>query len=226
MHQQSGWGLSGSLYTNNIDSNNNPVKLAVDRFDRAAVFTVQFGLNLGDGGFAVQAEAEVVWSVNGQPIRRVVSISQGCSISGVTESINVKMYDKTPLIFSQGGVPALNRYIALASVAPGARAATTLPPSLRAWSSTQELGAGASTVLAVPNNSGVIGFRLSVFAEGNAGAQVTMMDVNGSVFDDYNVNPGENSIFVPLASGTTMLLITNNDSVNPINISGQWAIDG
>ena len=229
MHQQSGWGLSGPLYTNTVDHNNNPVKLAIDHFDRAAVFTVQLGLNLGDGGFPVQCEAEIVWSLNGQPIRRVVSVSQGCSISGVTESIAVKLYDVTPIIPGIGPSPtppSFNKYIALASVAPGSRAATTLPPFLRAWSQTQTVDASGSTALAVRNNAGVVGFRLSVWATGIAGATVTMTDSNGTIYDQYVVPPGQNNEFVPLAPGTTMVVITNNDAANPIYLSGQWAIDG
>lgn len=226
MHQQSGWALGGPLYTNTGDPNNNPVKLAVDKFDRAAVFTVQLGLNLGDGGFPVQCEAEIVWSINSQPIRRVVSVSQGCSITGVTESINIKLYDVTPLIFSQGSVPSLHQYVVFGSVAPGSRAATTLPPFLRAWPTTQSLAAAGSTALAVRNNAGVVGFRLSVWATGIAGATVTMTDSNGTIYDQYVVPPGVNNEFVPLAPGTTMVVITNNDAANPIYLSGQWAIDG
>jgi hypothetical protein len=228
MHRQSGWGLSGPLYTNTNDSGNNPVKLAIERFDRAAVFTVQLGLNLGDTEFPVQCEAEIIWSLNGQPIRRVVSVSQGCSISGVTESIGVKLYDVTPLV-SDGDAPpapAFNKYFALASVAPGSRAATTLPPVLRAWHTTQALAASASTPLVVRRNAGVVGFRLSVWAQGIAGATVSMEDIAGTIFDTYIVNPGENSVFVPLAGGTTRLIITNNDTANAILLSGQWAIDG
>ena len=224
MHQQSGFGLSGPLYTYTGDHNSNPIKVAVDKFDRAAVFTVQLGLNLGDGGFPVQCEAEIIWSLNGQPIRRVVSVSQGCSISGVTESIGIKIYDVTPVI--RGGVNTPQEYFALGSVAPGPRAATTLPPFLRAWSQTQAIAAAGTTALAVRNNAGVVGFRLSVWAEGIAGATVTMTDSNGTVYDQYVVPPGLNNEFVPLAPGTTMVVITNNDAANPIYLSGQWAIDG
>lgn len=220
MHRQSGWAQSGTLSTG---VNNSVIKCAVERFDRAAVFTVQLGLNVGDGdGQPVQAQAEITWSINGTPIRRVVSISQGCSITGVTESIDVRVYDVTPTVDGS----TVYEYVALINVAPGPRSATSLPPFLRAWPFTQQLIASGSTALQVPDNAGVVGFRLSVAATGTAGATVTMTDNLGTVYDQYVVPPGVNSIFVPLAPGTTSLLITNNDSANPINISGQWAIDG
>ena len=220
MHRQSGWAQSGNLYTG---TDNSVVKLMVERFDRAAVYTVQIGLNVGDAdGQPVQAEAEVIWSINGTPIRRVVSVSQGCSISGVTESARVTVYDKTPHV--EGST--VYEYVALVNVAPGPRAATTLPPFLRTWPTTQSLAASDSTQVQVPDNAGVVGFRLSVFAAGAAGATVVMTDNLGTVYDQYIVPPGANSIFVPLAPGTTQIVVTNNDAANPIYLSGQWAIDG
>jgi hypothetical protein len=220
MHRQSGWAQSGPLYTG---QSNSIVKLMVERFDRASVYTVQLGLNVLDGdGQPVQAQAEVVWSINGTPIRRVVSISQGCSITGVTESARVTVYDVTPQVDGS----TVYEYFALINVAPGPRAATTLPPFLRVWPSTQQLLASGTTAVQVPDNAGVIGFRLSVFAQGNAGALVVMTDNLGTVYDQYNVAPGQNNIFVPIAPGATVVTITNNDTANPINISGQWAVDG
>jgi hypothetical protein len=221
MHQQSGWAQSGVLFTY---QRGNPVKCLVEKFDRAAVFTVQIGLNVGEGGFPVQAQATVVWSINGTPVRRVVSVSQGVSISGVTESAQVDVYDVTQ---QHGDVDYVsNQYVALVNIAPGVRAATTLPPFLNVWSSTQQLAASAETAVAIPPNVGAVGFRLSVSASGSAGAQITMADSVGNAYDQYSVNPGENSIFVPIAPGSTMVVIKNSDSANPINISGQWAIDG
>jgi hypothetical protein len=225
MHRQSGWAQSGPLYTTQGTSGvgNQAVKCMVERFDRAAVFTVQIGLNVGDGGFPVQTLAEVIWSINGTPIRRLVSVSQGTSITGVTESARIAVYDDTPTVEED---QAVVEYIALINVAPGPRAATTLPPFLRAWRTTQQLLASGSTTLTVPRNAGVVGFRLSVFASGNAGAEVTMTDSSGTVYDQYDVPPGQNSTFIPIAPGTDRLLISNNDTANPINLSGQWAIDG
>jgi hypothetical protein len=223
MHRQSGWAQSGTLVT---CMSNSIVKLMVERFDRAAMYTVQIGLNVGDGGFPVQAQAEVVFSINGTPIRRVVSVSQGVSISGVTESARVTVYDVTPILIDEEIQTQNVEYVALINTAPGPRAATTLPPFLRAWSTSQTLGASDNTSLLVPGNAGVVGFRLSVSAEGTSGATVQMTDPNGVIYDQYIVPPGVNSVFVPLASGTTQLLITNNDTANPIVLSGQWAIDG
>ena len=55
MHRQSGWAQSGNLYTG---TGNSIVKLMVERFDRAAVYTVQIGLNVGDAdGQPVQARS-------------------------------------------------------------------------------------------------------------------------------------------------------------------------
>jgi hypothetical protein len=88
------------------------------------------------------------------------------------------------------------------------------------------LAASGSLTLLVPRNAGVVGFRLSIAAAGIDGAGVSMIDVTGTVYDQYDVNPGENSIFVPLASGADRLVIANLDTANPINLSGQWAIDG
>ena len=166
MHRQSGWAQSGSLYTNawtRPGSGNQAVKCMVEKFDRASIYTVQIGLNVGDGGFPVQAEAEVIWSINGTPIRRVVSVSQGVSITGVTESARIAVYDATPIVMDgQASV----EYIALINIAPGPRAATTLPPFLRAYEAALTLAAAQPTLLMVPGNAGVVGFRLSVSAVG------------------------------------------------------------
>ena len=53
-----------------------------------------------------------------------------------------------------------------------------------------------------------------------------MTDNLGTIYDQYDVPPGQNSIFVPLAPGTTVVSVENLDTANAINISGQWAIDG
>ncbi len=224
MHQQSGWAQTGPLTT---CENNQVVKCAVERFDRAAMYTAQIDVNLGNaqGIVPFQTQAVIFWSINGSPVRRVIDVSQGASISGVTESARVEVYDVTPDI----GRGVRNRpYTVMINVAPGPRAATTLPPFLRAWPATQQLLAAAATVLIVPDDVGANGFRLSVFSPsgGIAGATVTMTDSNGTVYDQYVVLPGATDKFVPLAPGTCQIVVTNNDGANPLNISGQWAIDG
>lgn len=224
MHQQSGWAQSGTLTTCRNDS---VVKCYVDKFDRAAMYTVQIDINLGDaqGIVPFQTQAYIFWSINGTPVRRVIDVSQGASISGVTESARVEVYDVTPDI---GRGVRFRDYTVLINVAPGPRAATTNPPFLRAWASTQQLLAGASTVLIVPDDVGANGFRLSVFSPsgGVSGATVTMADSNGTVYDQYVVLPGVTDKFVPLAPGTCQIVVTNNDGANPLNVSGQWSIDG
>jgi hypothetical protein len=221
MHDRGGWAQSGTLVTH---QNSGLVKCAVEKFDRCAVYTVQLGLNTGDSdGRPFQAQAEVTWSINGTPIRRVVSVSQGCSISGVTESVDVRMYDATPE-FGEDQTPF--QYVGLINVAPGPRAATTLPPFLRIFPAMMELQKNTDFTVDVPENSGVIGVRLSYKSVGTTAPTAVFQDTNGTVFDEYDVVTGENSIFVPLASGTTQVRIINQDGTNSVFVNGQWAIDG
>ena len=141
----------------------------------------------------------------------------------MAEGVGIKLYDVTPLANEQED-PSLNKYIALASIAPGPRAATTIPPFLRVWPLTQSIATSGNTVVAVPGNAGVVGFRLSVV--GNVAPSVIMTDTNGTVYDQYTVPVGQNNVFVPLAPGCTIVQVTNNDGGNAIYVSGQWAIDG
>jgi hypothetical protein len=53
-----------------------------------------------------------------------------------------------------------------------------------------------------------------------------MTDSTGSLFDEYALATGENSIFVPLAPGTTQILVANSDNAHTVTVNGQWAIDG
>jgi hypothetical protein len=219
MNLKAGWAQSGPLVTQSKE----PAVYLQARFDLPGVYTVQFGVNAPPGApFAYQLEGEILWIVNGNPIRRVVSPMHGMSVTGWADTVRVTLRDASiPTLEAES-----NEYVGVINTAPGPRPAQSQPPTLRAWPQAQTLGASASVEIPVPAHSGVISFRLSVSnVVGSAPALVTFTDTNSTIYDQVPVVAGP-SLFIPIPSGATEVVIQNTDTANPIIVSGLWGIDG
>jgi hypothetical protein len=89
-------------------------------------YVVQLSLddpNPAGGPFRVEAKAEIIWSVSGNGIRRVVDCVNGMSISGVAEGVAVSIFDTSTV---GGGNPL--PYQVSVQVSKGNRASIQQPP--------------------------------------------------------------------------------------------------
>ena len=155
-----GWGMSGVLQAGNPN-----LAVGLDAtFDRQMqVHTVQFDgldndLNTGLGINPI-TEAEITWGVNGVPVRRVVNVQDGASISAPAQGVSVRVFDRTI-----GGTGT--EYRIGITVTPGVRANIQQPPTLRMDGRITATGAlvqfnatlaaGQDVVWTIPKNAGAI----------------------------------------------------------------------
>ena len=124
----SGWSASGDL----ISKDSIPAVQLQANFQDPTPYTVQFAvtnLHATNGSSNVGAynpTAEIVWSVEGNSVRRVVSIINGTSVTGVGQGCRVTVRDQTP----PGDVSVEMGYTVSILVAPGVRPATQGQPIL------------------------------------------------------------------------------------------------
>src|SRR5262245_46015170 len=151
-----GWGTSDDLIAGN------PGRHVTLQFPlrRACEHTVQLGCIPGTTnpvpGVVLQfaAEAEIFWSTGGNTVRRVVSVKDGMSVSGVGEHVKVVVTDKS--VFAEGGPDDLIAWPVSILVAPGSRGTIQQPPYLEEPLPIVVPAAGASTPILVLRECGVV----------------------------------------------------------------------
>jgi hypothetical protein len=231
-----GWSKSIDLISGNVNQNST---MQVD-FDEAAEYTVQFTvdnfIDLAGGPGIINPRADITWTVEGNPIRRTVSIANGTSVSGIGQACKVKVYDE-PLIGGSGSPWA---YTVGITLAPGLRPATQTQPQLNPDLGTPGtlssilVAAGSSITLPIPQNVGATSIYITATGR-NAGAPITLTPANAVVrhinqlaFDDkvyFPVNAG----WVPLAASSNQYVLENafaGGSGNDILFSVTFGIDG
>ena len=183
----------------------------------------------------VDPVAIIQFTIQGNKIQRIISVSNGISISAPGEALQVMVIDNTSYVGSLG----LTYQITI-QAAPGVRAAVNQPPILY-WSypplpghtqSTSVLipAAGELTV-SVPTNAGVVSaciFALGDFAAGPAPfvvPNVGVIQLASSIPVAYSELP-EPGRFIPIMSNCSNLQLINNDQVNGVNVAVVWGIDG
>jgi hypothetical protein len=98
-------------------------------FPQPGVYTVQFEISslIQAAGQSGQLTfADIVWSVNGTTVKRTISVISGTTISGMGESVYVKVYDASPP-GSEVGFPGVS-YTVTINVTPGLRPAQSQQP--------------------------------------------------------------------------------------------------
>lgn len=237
--QAGGWSQSGKLVTANSQIG---VPLQAD-FSKskhgAGNYTIQFGLQPPDPDTVIiRPEADISWTVNGNTVRRVVSVTDGLSITGQAEYAKVRLYDA----ILPGNVPpaiAGEQYIGSINIAPGVRASQQQPPTLlpqRYFTSvsTEIFILGSISVPAadfvrvpVPQGVGVISVFVTVAIP--LGGLVTSADfqvrqsnpVVGALKRYFPVGEG----WVSMGSGVTEINLANF-SAGSLNASVVFGIDG
>jgi hypothetical protein len=224
------WGIGGDLFTQN------PIKSVglQATFPYPENYTIQFGVNGPPANVTYAVHAEVIWKVNGQPIRRVISVGNGVQITAPSEAVSVLVNDVTQLGLPNAGV----KYSVNISVARGTRFGGVLtlenPPLPFSGGGGGGLtpipGAGGTQAFPIPQNSGVVGVEVALTSTTAPPvpvvAVVDQLDPIGNVIKRYNpiTLPG----FIPVAPQASVILVTNLDPVvlNEIVAFATWQVDG
>lgn len=106
-----GWSTSGRLVTGNgrnlgTELQANPtgtvVKLQADFEDYPGEYTIAFGIDTLGSNSVFMAEALISWLVEGNEVRRRVSVANGTTISGCGQAVSVTIWDTTPTTAAAG----------------------------------------------------------------------------------------------------------------------------
>jgi hypothetical protein len=154
-----GWGLYAELDTT---SPNKGAHISAI-FPKAALYTVQLSVigRVRAGAYKSNPMAEIKWMLGGQVQRRLISVTQGCSITGVGEAASITVYDDSHLL-----VGTDQQYQVLVQVAMGNRTGAdpllfpvidcNVPLLAGVHIGAAKVGAGASKVMLLPDDVGVM----------------------------------------------------------------------
>ena len=212
----SGFGRQGQLQT----GRSNVTVTAQADFGETTIFTVQLDINLTGTpvGTVAFCLAIVEWTINGITLTRTVDVALGVSISGLAESVRVRLIDSTPTQYPIG-----IGYTGTILIATNPRPTTAVPPVLTALYTTNIAGSASTPVLPVPSG----GNSLVVLASTAAGVWPTLrvrFQTASGVDLIRSVAPSGQT-FLPLPTGTGQAIV-DNLGVAAADISVLWGIDG
>ena len=227
-----GWSKSGDL------EQGNPLKdLSLQcNFPQAGFYTVQFGVQIDPAILVPDITAEVTWSVEGNDVRRKISVANGVTISGTGQACRVVIRDETA-----GVGPGGPLYSVFALVSPGTRPGSHIRPLLRTPWPTQVGGAtiigdiviippGAFANIDVPVNTGATSLDVEAVYNGAHGplnlTDVIVSQIPTPPFPVKAYYPWIETGFVPLAPKARTINISNFSAVDTIVASVLWGIDG
>ena len=234
-----GWSSSGFLSVganqpvgpNAVDS----VKLAVN-FPRPAAYTLQFfsdGLSKPNpAGTATQTLAEIIWSVAGNSVRRLISVlGAGTAISGAGEGVNARIFD-----FS-GNTIVKSTYQVSMLLIPGLRGATAQPPILeidndliRGGPVSLSINNGASGIFNIPPNAGVNQVWFSLLVNGGfipfVESNVLFIQRISTTFILQKAGNGDVVNKWWPVSPTADQIIVQNNTGQVITVTPTWGIEG
>ncbi len=245
---KTGWSANGTLTTPagpNTPAPADAVHLQIDFGERAAeYYTLEFNLldlqsanDIAGNNLLLRAKAEVNWSVEGNFIRRLVHVSSGASISGLGQSVSIKITDDSENPDSDPQVT----YPVSVQVSRGTRPTLggTQPPLYvpRPFLETSNdstfrqppyfLVAGDSILMPVPADAGINSVYLMVNPD--SGTPVDPTDVvvqqqgTGIIIASGNLNDCYQ--FMPLVPGCNVVQVVNNHST-PIRVTPIWGVEG
>jgi hypothetical protein len=224
-----GWSKSGTLVTG-VD---NAITMQASFIDEPGYYTVQFN-NGGVQpavGMVQQVLAETVWTVEGNSVRRLITVGDGASISGAGQSVNVKVFDNS-------SIPAVSpsqRYNISMQMVKGTRPAQSQQPILevgdnmqRGVTSVFSLAAGANHDFVIPQDVGITSVYVSILGtlidEIVSGEVQGYFLANGVTLKSFNYDSCNKWLAVP--PGATDLNIVNFTAANLMNVTLTYGIDG
>lgn len=197
-------------------------------FETPGEYTVQFDLQatseveITNG--PCRAIAEIVWSVEGNDIRRRVSVAKGMSVTGIGQGVKVVIRD-----VSEGGTTA--QYTVSAVVARGARSAQQQPPILEDANIFLLPAGGGAEQIEVPQNAGVISVYVPIATSGSDRWEaipdgiVEVIHADGAGGANKRYNPLAFQ-WVPLSPGTLNIIVSSGTTAPELQFKPVWGIDG
>jgi len=199
------------------------------RLETPSVFTVEFEIGPSlDPDIPLpinKPTAEIEWTVNGNTVRRVISVVNGTSISGTAEFVKVKFFE---LETGTSTAP----YAATAMVSPGTRAGRVQPTNQSTDAVDLDaagIGGPGEVFIDVPQDKGIITFRVFAWDAAETGAldmtkilvaQQTSANNTISAFQDPN-----EAKFVHLNPSVTVIKVINLGAV-AARVYIVWGVDG
>lgn len=227
-----GWSASGLLTTPNFDATpiiHHASGIPLDcTFPKGGYYTLQFNLSYANvpanAQVAVRALAEISWFVEGNLISRRMHVMSGSCISGIGQSVKVRLRDDS--LLGEAAVeplPTPFQYFATMVVVPGSRPGQTQPLYLPAICTQKTLNAGQIDTIDVPSEAGIDEFYIQT-----RGLNLNTDALNFKVhsepmvceFDGHSVNR-----WIPIMPGSRRLVITN-DTSDDIKYSVFFGIEG
>lgn len=204
-------------------------------FPIADYYTVRFGVSAPPNGIFA-CTASIQWVVEGNIIKRQVSVANGIAISGTGQSVDVKLQDVTGEVV--GGNEG-DDYSVSIQVSRGTRPVESAPPILQAeladssgFVSAPVVGSvgailmppGSLIAYNVPQDAGAVSFEVAVAPAIANSFLVTQTNSVAYVFKA--TDPGVQTGFVALEPGTTTVTIANDDPTESSYVTLTWGIEG
>lgn len=196
----------------------------------AGMYTVQFNVDTSTinpltGFSAVNAEAIVDFSAEGNTVRRRLSIVNGTSISGVADHVEVRVRDVS--IRPPVEPPPLLDYTVTVTIAPYTRADRAGVPCYLAAGIPIPVASGATVAVAIPGDAGATSLFVSTASTGGGVPfieQVRGADgVTMASYDPRDIPSG----FIPLFPGVTFIRLGNTGpALSVVTYSLLLGIDG
>lgn len=242
--KKDGWSASGEL---RLGSSSKEVSMQAD-FDTPGTYTLQFDIkyplspSVGFFDWDMAAEADIFWSVEGNSIRRRVTITPGASISGTGQGVKVRLLDASQ--DNLGGISESANYPVSVQLAPGIRGGEAYPILQRAGDSVFTTVAGPVTKLGntVPRDAGVKAIRVFATVETVGGLilpcpglfalQLRVNETNGGPpFVYTSVIDPQDRDFIVLPKSASAYEVNVNAALIPAgavnaSVAVLWGIDG
>jgi hypothetical protein len=200
------------------------------QFPKPGYHTVQFNLvqrrpALTDSilnPLVVRAGAEILWSVAGNTVRRVINVTDGMSLSGTGESATINMFDDS---FFDALTDAEYEYECSVQVTPGQRPnlAGSQPPIKNAevgfYGVGGDFAAGGQFIIINPAVAPFLDHRTNIFIPQNCG--INSYHLNIATANPAGLTPVGGQIFVTQSAGSPGVAqpigAVNYDSLNEWN---------
>lgn len=223
--KKKGWQQAGPLATNDTTKF---VTLQANFEDEPGNYTVQFGVPqppsaTGTTLGSYSCKADIFWSVEGQTIKRTVSVGNGVSVTGTGQGVKVRIYDDSGTVFGPGGDP----YIVSAQVVKGTRPNVGKPPTI--WNNWFQVAAGGVGTLAIPQDAGVISINVQVGELAASGippiCNVLIKSLSGAILTQFDPN-AVGAAFVPIPPGAAQVEFDNFSAADAYRVQVNFGIDG
>jgi hypothetical protein len=232
-----GWAQTGNLFTGaGTDGTGKGGAVTLQaKLSRPDSLTTQFNVS---GPFA-NIRAEIISDVNGNDVRRLISVVDGMSITTRGKTIKVKVKD-----YTTAGISDNEKYTVSILSTLGVRAGFKQPPYLTPLEYEQitpvpvgpailpvvsqiPLGVGGGTVdVAIPPDAGVNSVYVSMISEGQTipyGELIVEHQIGAVIFQAYD--PREHD-WVPLYPGSTNVRLINFSATLEASAMVFFGIDG